>query len=183
LLQRQSGLSESAVRDRATSEIAAVAGVLPLFTQWPMRPSHWGSRWRNHDYNRALASMTPIVRAVVWELWRDYHEWPGWRDVACRLMTWLDIDFQEGSWLAGDFGRHTDRGNTGLIVEHPYHLRPPNRTRSDSARHLWRTASFEDMVHQERLYQWRIVLGEDGLRYRTPVTILLDDLRDMNVSC
>ena len=175
----EQGLTFAEIDARMADQIAAVREVLPSFTEWPMRSQHWGSAWRGQRYDEAMRSMMSVTKAVVWELWRDFGEWPSWHDVTSRISTWLDTDFSDSSAIAGTAKLHNEN-RTGIVIEHPWHLRRENQ-RHDIATWLWRLDSYEEMALQERIYQWRIVLGDDGVRYRTPLAALLGGLPDRKV--
>ena len=176
---RHEGFTCGEIDARMADEIAAVREVLPMFTEWPMRSRNWGDDWRGKQYNEAMEDMMSVTRAVVWELWHDFGEWPSWYPVASRISTWLDTDLSDSSMIA-EVPQYHDTHPTGITIEHPYHLRPPSK-RPTVARWAWRLDSYEQMVLQERIFQWRIVLGDDGLRYRTPLASLLEGLHDSSV--
>jgi hypothetical protein len=175
----EQGLTTAEIDERMALETNAVLEVLPMFSEWPLRSAKWGDEWRSEKYSEAMRSMCPVTKAVVWELWRDFGEWPNWYQVSSRISTWLDTDFSDSSAIAGSSKFHIEN-ETGIVIEHPWHLRRENK-RHDIATWLWRLDTYEEVLLQERICQWRILLGEDGLRYRTPLAHLLEGLPDRKV--
>ncbi|MFV0307822.1 MAG: hypothetical protein ACK5OX_08775 [Desertimonas sp.] len=73
--------------------IEAIRGLLPSMAKWPWRLTERNThRYFEDEFRRPLRDNPSILRAIVWELRRDYGHWPSFRDVHARICTWLEID-------------------------------------------------------------------------------------------
>lgn len=61
----------------------------------------------------------PLRCAIVWDIWRDYNQWPAYEDAMRRIKTWLDIEPD----LASSHVFAVERiGIVGLKCESPIHV-------------------------------------------------------------
>lgn len=168
IAEYEHGRSEAEVEARSAAVLEAVRKQLRRFKEWPFRWQEWDDPF---DPDRMEDSRNPaFVRAVVWELYRDFNEWPTWREVCRRLVSLLEIGAEQASDAA--IGATKDE-DTGVRAVFPSHMFARSHRCDDMADWRW-ILTADEMVLEEVRYQWRLLLGEDGLKYRTALTLLMD---------
>lgn len=108
----------------------------------------------------------PLLKAAIWELYRDYHEWPDGHTLRERLVTWLNVTSANAErvvfavaadpYLGQTFGYAHPNPNAGVVLP-------------DEAR--WFISDVNEAYFQEELFQWRTLLGDDGVMFRVPFTL------------
>ncbi|MDP1793771.1 MAG: hypothetical protein Q8K63_06495 [Acidimicrobiales bacterium] len=113
------------------------------------------------DYLRESA----LVASVVWDLWRDYGEWPKWRQVVDRYIAEYGAFSDEASEAAV---AAANKPGSGVFAVRPANEDAQNRSH---AHHRW-ILSVDRMIHEERRWRWAQALGDDGVAYRTFLCLL-----------
>jgi hypothetical protein len=164
----EAGDTAAEVDELSADTLDALRSELRRFKVWPFRWRNWHDAF---DPVRLDDLREPaLVRAAVWDLWRDYEDWPTWRQVVDRLVTSLGISSADASDAVVVAASTPD---TGVHAVYPSHLFSRVHRCDDMADFRW-IIEEDFMAEEETKYQWRALLGEDGLRYRTAITLLMD---------
>lgn len=102
-----------------------------------------------------------VLKAAVWDLWRDYGEWPSREVLTDRLSTWLNVTKENARavltasyadpWLDQHFRIGAPIFGDGVYDTH------------DESR--WYICDIAEAFFQEQMFQWRKLLDDDGVVY------------------
>jgi hypothetical protein len=116
-----------------------------------------------HDDAENSRQYVPVLLAVVWELWRDYQEWPDGSQIADRLVTWLNVPAKEARQVVTASLRDPWRGQRFNAEPAPglNSMAPPEEYR-------WYIHDIGEAYFQEELFQWRKLLADECVPYQVP---------------
>lgn len=126
------------------------------------------------DSTLDAADFVPHFKAAVWELWRDYSEWPDGHQVVDRLATWLGITTEQARKI--ELAARSYRWKGQHFEAEPATF-AGTLTTARLLDYRWYFTDVAEAYFQEELYQWFQLLEDDGYVYRASATGFAHDHR------